>query len=170
MKKLPLLLLTVILFAAGGCGYRIGSLAHPQLESVAVAPVTNETLSYNAAAVLRQKLTELFTVDGSMKLKSIHSADCIVYARILKVEYRELGVSSSNDDDDFLPEEWKVTVSVEFSVILPGRAKPLIGPKTVTASAEFVNGTDLETARLNGVKQALFGAARTIVSNLTEAW
>ena len=125
---------------------------------------------YNASAVLRQKLTELFTVDGSMKLKTVQSADCIVYARILKVNFRELGISSTNDDDDFLPEEWKVTVSVEFSVVIPGRAKPLIGPKTVTGTAEFVNGNDLETARLNGVKQALFSAAGTIVSNLTEAW
>ena len=170
MKKLPLLLLTMSLFVLCGCGYSFTSLTHPQLESVAVAPVTNETLSYNASAVLRQKLTELFTVDGSMKLKTVQSADCIVYARILKVNFRELGISSTNDDDDFLPEEWKVTVSVEFSVVIPGRAKPLIGPKTVTGTAEFVNGNDLETARLNGVKQALFSAAGTIVSNLTEAW
>ena len=158
------------LFVLCGCGYSFTSLTHPPLESVAVAPVTNETLSYNASAVLRQKLTELFTVDGSMKLKTVQSADCIVYARILKVNFRELGISSTNDDDDFLPEEWKVTVSVEFSVVIPGRAKPLIGPKTVTGTAEFVNGNDLETARLNGVKQALFSAAGTIVSNLTEAW
>ena len=42
---------------------------HPQLNRVAVAPVTNETLSYNAAAILRNKLTEVFTTDGSLKLK-----------------------------------------------------------------------------------------------------
>ena len=70
------LVLTATLFCAG-CGYKFGSTMHPQITSVAVAPVTNETLSYNASAVLRQKLTELFTTDGSLKLKSIGNADTI---------------------------------------------------------------------------------------------
>ena len=71
---------------------------------------------------------------------------------------------------DFLPDEWKVTAEVEFSVVLPGRAKPLIGPKKISGSAEFIRDADLENARTNGLNQALFDAARTVVSNVTEAW
>ena len=59
---------------------------------------------------------------------------------------------------------------MEFSVIIPGRAKPLIGPRVVTGTAQFVSDADLENARLNGMRQALFDAARSVVSNLTEAW
>ena len=161
------------IFAAiifSGCGYKMGTLVHPQLETVAVAPVVNETLSYNASAMLRQKLTEAFMTDGSLKLKSVSEADCIVYARILKVNYYEIGGHIGNTDDDFLPDEWKVTADVEFSVIIPGRAKPLIGPKTVSSSAEFVGEADLENARTNGLRQALYNASRMIVTNLTEAW
>ena len=162
------LVLTAAVFCAG-CGYKFGSTMHPQITSVAVAPVTNETLSYNASAVLRQKLTELFTTDGSLKLKSIGNADCIVYARILKVSYKESS-GHLRSDDDFLPNEWTVTADVEYSVIIPGRAKPLLGPRTISGKAEFVSDADLENSRLNGVRQALFDAARSIVSNLTEAW
>ena len=152
-----------------GCGYKFGSTMHPQINSVAVAPVTNETLSYNASAILRQKLSEAFTVDGSLKLKTIGSADCIVYARIIKVSYKESS-GHLRSDDDFLPNEWTVTADVEYSVIIPGRAKPLIGPQKVSGKAEFVSDADLENSRLNGARQALFDAARSIVSNLTEAW
>ena len=164
-----LFLLAVVLLISG-CGYHIGTLAHPQLKSVAVAPVTNETLSYNASAVLRSKLTEVFMTDGSLKLKSSSTADCIVYARILKVNFVDISGHVSNTDDDFLPDEWKVVVEVEYSVIIPGRAKPLIGPRKVSGQAEFVCDTDLEIARNNGVRQALFMVSKTIVSNLTEAW
>ncbi len=163
---IPVIAVTAII---SGCGYRIGYMGHPQLSTVAVAPVSNDTLSYNAAAILRQKLTEVFTTDGTMKLKSISAADCIVYAKITKVSYVESS-GHLNDDDDFLPNEWRVTATVEFSVVIPGRAKPLIGPKTVTGSAEFISDADLENARTYGLRQALFDASRTIVSNVTEAW
>ena len=152
-----------------GCGYQVGYLMHPQISTVAVAPVTNETLTYNAASVLQQRLSELFTTDGSLTLKSISKADCIVYARILKINYVESSGHIS-EDDDFLPNEWRVTVQVEYSVILPGRAKPLLGPKIVSGEADFLSDADLENARINGVNQALFHIARTIVANLTEAW
>ena len=171
MSRKVLFIIPVIAVAAiiSGCGYRIGYMGHPQLSTVAVAPVSNDTLSYNAAAILRQKLTEVFTTDGTMKLKSISTADCIVYAKITKVSYVESS-GHLNDDDDFLPNEWRVMATVEFSVVIPGRAKPLIGPKTVTGSAEFISDADLENARTNGLRQALFDASRTIVSNVTEAW
>ena len=169
MKKIQLILLFSAVMLLSGCGYKLGYISHPQLSTVAVAPVGNDTLSYNAAAILRQKLTEVFTTDGSMKLKSLSKADCIVYAKITKISYAESSGRLS-DDDDFLPDEWKVTAEVEFSVVLPGRAKPLIGPKKISGSAEFIRDADLENARTNGLNQALFDAARTVVSNVTEAW
>lgn len=169
MKKFYSVFAAAALIFFSGCGYKFGSLMHPQITSVAVAPVTNESLFYNASAVLRQKLTEVFTTDGSLKLKSIGSADCIVYARILKITFKETS-GHIRDDDDFLPNEWTVSAEIEYSVILPGRAKPLLGPRTVTGHAEFVSDADLENARTNGMRQAMFDAAKTIVMNLTEAW
>ncbi len=169
MKYLLYIFAAAAVIVLSGCGYKFGSTMHPQISSVAVAPVTNETLSYNAAAILRQKLTEAFTVDGSLKLKTIGNADCIVYARIVKISYKETS-GHLRSDDDFLPNEWTVTADVEYSVIIPGRAKPLVGPQKVSGKAEFVSDADLENSRLNAARQALFEAARSIVSNLTEAW
>ena len=162
-------IMCAVIALLSGCGYKVGYLMHPQIATVAVAPVKNETLAYNAASVLQQKLSEVFTTDGSLTLKSISKADCIVYARILKVSYAEISGHIS-ENDDFLPNEWRVTVEVEYSVILPGRAKPLIGPQVVSGDAEFVSDADLENSRINGVNQALFNAAITVVANLTEAW
>ena len=152
-----------------GCGYTIGYLNHPQLKSVAVAPVVNNTTSYNAAAQMRNLLCEAFMSDGSMKLEGLQEADCIVYAKITKVSYSEVGWSS-NDDDNFQPNEWRCSVNATFSVILPGRAKPLISNASVSGSAEFVSGPDIENSRINGLRQAMYDASQKIVSRLTEAW
>lgn len=159
-----------VMLCAAGCGYTVGYVSHPQLKSVAVAPVINETTSYNASAMLRNFLAERFMVDGSLKLEGQKAADCIVYTRVLDVKYRAIGITSLTSDDDFMPEEWRVTVTVEYSVILPGRAKPLIPANKVTGMAEFLVEPDLENARANGLRQALNNAAKSIVAGLTEAW
>ncbi|MBR7131286.1 MAG: hypothetical protein IKC82_04785 [Lentisphaeria bacterium] len=173
MKKLTFLLFTALIFSGitTGCGYKFGSLAHPQLESVAVAPVINDTLAYNASTILRGVLTERFTVDGSLKLVSMHSADCIIYARITDVAYKPIGYGSDpNGDDTFLANEWNCKVTVEFSAVIPGRGKPLIKNQQTTGSASFFNGPDMETSRHSAMRQAFLTAAKNIVSRVTEGW
>ncbi|MBE6364249.1 MAG: hypothetical protein E7053_00695 [Lentisphaerae bacterium] len=171
MKKILLLASVSTLLIFTGCGYKFGSLNHPQLQSIAVAPVTNETLAYNASAVLRGLLCERFTTDGSMKLESDEAADCILYARVTEVTYQALDYGTAPDgDDSFLANEWRCKVTVEYSVILPGRGKPLIHNRVATGNADFITGPDLETSRRNAMRQALFAATKSIVSNITEGW
>ena len=163
--------LCAVLCVLSGCGYRMGSLGHPQLSSVAVAPVINDTLAYNGSAVLRGVLCELFTTDGTMKLVSLREADCIVYARITDYSYQAVGEKKTyTGESTFLPNEWRCSVEIEYSVVLPGRGKPLIKNRTVKGTARYITGPDLESSRINALRQALYRAARTIVSNLTEGW
>ena len=161
-----LLILASLLY---GCGYRIGNMGHPQLKSVAIAPVVNDTLAYNAAANMRGQLAERFQVDGTMKLTGMNRADCIVYARITDIKLREID-SSTRAEEDFLPNQWSVSLTVEYSVVIPGRAKPLIDKKQATGYAEFMSGPDIEISRNYAIKQACFSAAKDLVSQVTEAW
>ncbi|MBE6358075.1 MAG: hypothetical protein E7057_02375 [Lentisphaerae bacterium] len=171
MKKFYSLLAAAVCVLMCGCGYTVGSLGHPQLESVAVAPVTNDTLAYNAAATLRGLLCERVTTDGTMKLKSLESADCIIYAKVKKVSYNALNYGTlPNGDDTILANEWNCKVEVVFSLIMPGRGKPLFAERTVSGSSKFINGPNMETSRENALRQALFDAAKTVVSNITEGW
>lgn len=172
MKIFPLFTAILACVVLSGCGYRLGSLGHPQLKSVAVAPVTNDTLTYNAAAHLRGLLSESFQTDGTMKLTDMKKADCIVYARITDTKFKAISWSSrsSKGEDSYQPNQWQVNMSVEYSVIIPGKAAPLIKNKTVKGSAQFMSGPDLEISRDYATRQAAFDAAKKIVSAITEAW
>ena len=165
--RLTALLLPVLLLS--GCGYRIGNMGHPQLKSVAIAPVVNDTLAYNASANMRAQLAERFQVDGTMKLTGMSQADCIVYARITDVKLSELE-ASTRAEDDFLPNQWAVDLSVEFSVLIPGQAKPLIDKRKAKGRVEFMSGPDIEISRNYAIQQACFSAAKDLVSQVTEAW
>ena len=170
MKKLLLTTLCPVLLLLAGCGYRIGSLMHPQVESIAIAPVINETVAYNLGPQVRGLLCEIFQQDGSLQLKRESNADCILYARVIGVSFRKSSWSSVNDSDKYVPVEWKVKIEIEYSVVIPGELKPLIDKRTATGEATFMTGADMETGRMGGIRQAALMAAKQIVSQVTEAW
>ena len=168
MKSIFACCVAAVALLVGGCGYDLGPIGHPQLKTVAVAPVINETLSYNAAAQMRALICERFTTDGTMKLVSLSEADCIVYARVTKVNLS--GSNWSSNNEQYQANEWNCSVEVKYSVILPGRGKPLIADAGTSGSSTFSAGPDIEGSRINGVRQAMYDAAKTIVATVTEAW
>ena len=169
MKKLLFVSLTAATLLLCGCGYRIGSLMHPQVNSIAIAPVVNETVAYNLAPQVRGLLCEVFQQDGSLQLRRESNADCILYARITGISFGTVTWSSTYDDDNYVPTEWTASVTIEYTVVLPGELKPL-ARGTATGTANFMTGADMEAGRTNGVRLAAYDAAKTIVHNVTEAW
>lgn len=160
--------LTVILLV-GGC-YKIGYMGHPQIESIGVAPVTNQTTSYNAAFEMRNLLSEQFMNDGSYKLKNLNEADCLVYANIVDYTVTKSRDTSRDDDVTFRVIEWRIVVAVEFTVIIPGRKEPVISKRQVSGTAIFQSSGDMESSRRSGLRMACRDAAQTIVQYTTEAW
>jgi len=169
MRNFVIPVLAAAALALCGCGYRIGSLMHPQINSIAIAPVINETVAYNLAPQVRSLLCETFQQDGSLQLRRESNADCILYARITGVKFSSSSWSSTYDDQNYVPTEWKVTVTIEYTVVIPGELKPLASGKT-TGSATFMTGADMEAGRTNGTRLAAFDAAKQVVHNVTEGW
>lgn len=160
----------VSLCVCGGCGYQIGYLGHPQLKTIAIAPVINETLIYNAAPQVRTALAERFQTDGTMKVVGESKADCIIYAKVVSCKYSQVSYSSETTDKDLNPDQWSATVTIEYSVMIPGRAAPLIRNASASGSATFTSGADLEISRAYACQQAAFTASKNVVIQVTEAW
>jgi outer membrane lipopolysaccharide assembly protein LptE/RlpB len=153
-----------------GCGYHMGTFMHPQVKSIAIAPVVNDSLGYNVAAEMRGKLAEAFMRESSLKVKNLREADCVLYARVTNISYTEVTEVSHDDDKTFRSAEWQIKIKVEFSVIIPGRKEPLIKPRTVTAYTNFQVQADMDTNRRQGTQQACYNAAQQIVDYTTEGW
>ena len=170
MKNLFVAAAAALALLVPGCGYRVGSIMHPQIKSIAIPPVTNETLAYNVGPQMRALLCEAFQQDGSLQLKRESNADCILYARVTYISFSQVAWSNNNVDEDYLPTEWRVNLSVEYSVVIPGELKPLINKRSTTGSARFMTGADMEAGRMSGIRQASYDAARKIVAQVTEGW
>ena len=153
-----------------GCGYRFGHFMHPQVKSIAIAPVKNETLAYNVPAILRNRLVEAFMRDGALKVTSLREADCILYARVTKLVYRETTPASFDNEITYRPIEWRIWMTVEFIVIIPGNKKPLIKRQKILADALFQVQADYFVNRQRGIEQCSWHLARKLAQQITEAW
>jgi methyl coenzyme M reductase beta subunit len=164
--------LTVIITALSqtSCGYHVGSLMHPQIKTVAVAPVTNETEEPYVSADLRNAICEQIQFDGSLKLKDMKTADCIIFGRVVEVKTVATAHASFDAEQTFRAAEWEVQVTFEYEVIIPGKKRPLIPKRRVTGNAKYQIFTDPQTTRRRGVQQACRNAARQVVTYTVEAW
>ncbi|MCI7644430.1 MAG: LPS assembly lipoprotein LptE [Lentisphaeria bacterium] len=160
---------TLLVSLCTGC-YHIGSMMHPDVKSIAVAPVVNETTAYNASMNMRKALLEQFMRDGSLKLVNQKAADCIMYGRIINVDVVMVINDQEDHGDTYIPQEWKATVKYEFSVIIPGRKEPLVSKREVSGSANFQVQADMNPNQLNGIYAACQDAAYNAVVATTEAW
>ena len=167
---LPALLAAALLIPAG-CNYHIGYMGHPQIQTVGIEPVVNDTTFYNASAMLRNALAEQFMVDGTYKVVANSKADCLVCVRIVSVTMSAITETSYNNDGDiFTPDEWSITVTAEFSVIVPGNREPLIKLRTVSGTTDFQSPGDMASGRQRGLQMACRGLAEKIVEFTAEGF
>ena len=162
----------VILTAAAmlaGCGYRIGFIKHPQLNSIAVAPVVNETAVYNTASDMRFMMNEVIMQDGTFKLSDQRRADAVLYLTVTQAAFANVSDASIEKDEEYKPTEWSAVVSVEYKLIIPGRGEPILKGK-VNGEIRFQAATDIESARLSAVRQACYEASKKIVYAIAEGW
>ncbi len=166
--------LLLLLLLSGCLGYRLGSLGNPDLKSIAVVKVRNDTDEPRLGIYAASKLRSRFVSDGTLALAGRDLADCILEARVKSYALRIAGKRRLESLDEsqqiYSAAIWRIEVRVEYTLRAPGKEKPLIAPRTVTGSAEYGELIDLDVVRQAGFRQALRHAADQIVTEVTEAW
>ena len=169
-RHLLLLAVLLVTVSLSGCGYHIGSIGHPQIRTIAIADVKNETYEVLASAILRNILAERFQFDNTLKLTSMQKADCIVYARVLEVNNLSISYRNFNKVENFRPNDYRLSITVEYTVLMPGKPKPLV-PKRIARSSSLYQFTyDPAIGRENALRQCALRVADIIVAATTEAW
>jgi len=169
------LALALALSLGNGClGYRLGSMADPQLKTIAVARVDNDTDEPRVSAYAASRLRSRLVTDGALRLVESSDADCILKARVRSYAVSSVGSAKLPSADPgqqlYMTSVWRVTVTVEYSLVAPRGDKPLIAPRTVNGAAEYTDLIDLDVVRQDGLRQALYDAAGKIVRDVTEKW
>jgi outer membrane lipopolysaccharide assembly protein LptE/RlpB len=174
---LRLALLTALVGLLSGCQYQWGSLMHPQIQSMAVGRIQNATREPQLEGILRAKLAERIMTDGSLRLTPVDEADAILEANVRSVEFSALAATKQRDEaarqedkDEYQTSLYRATVTIEVTVIVPGKTTPLVETRTVTGVGDFNPLPDLQVARKAAYDLALRDAAAKAIAEVTEAW
>ena len=169
--RLPAAVLLMALAALlSSCGYHMGSLMHPQIKTIAIAEIQNDTKDPLLTPIMRNQLAARFQADNSLSLKSKSTADCILYCRIIKTQTKSIREDSSDGYETYRPSEFEFTIDAEFSVLIPGKSAPLIPNRKIRASSKYQYNADPNEGRYYGMRQCAYNLANLIVEYTTEAW
>ena len=158
-------------FFTASCGYyHMGSMMHPQIKTIAISTIRNDTREPLLTELARTQIAARFQSDNSLKLVSKEEADCILYVRIVSVTNSMLRYNPGYEEDEYRPAEFRVNLSAEMEVLIPGRSEPLIRKRTVAGGANYQYNVDPQVGRYYGLRQACYDLAGQIVEYTTEAW
>ena len=169
--------LTVCLLAfccvllTASCGYyHMGSMMHPQIKTIAISTVRNDTSEPLLTELARTQIAARFQSDNSLKLVSKEEADCILYVRLVSVSTSMRRYRPGYEDEEYRPAEFSVNLNAEMEVLIPGRSEPLIAKRSVSGSANYQYNVDPQVGRYYGLRQACYDLGNEIVEYTTEAW
>lgn len=172
---LALVGLVVLLQAAWGCRhYQSGSLAHPQLKSIAIGAVENRTQEPTLGPVLKQKLPARFMTDGSLQVLPRDEADAVVETRIVSVELRTKGSNKVETGDEaqriYRSSIFGARVQVAYRVMAARTGATLLAEQIVEGEALYTVEIDPTVTRERALAAALVDAADKVVTGVTEGW
>ncbi len=174
----PAVLVCLLLAAGTGCrSYHLGALMHPQVRRVAVGQFVNEQKEPRLGILFRRKLIAALMADGSVKVTTPDKADAIIRGRIERYGFTGVArgktrgdANRDRDRDAYQTIVYRASAAVAFSVLVPGRSRPLIPETRVTGQADFTPLPDFPGARVAGLENALTDAARKTAAAIVEAW
>jgi len=166
-----------VLLIGAGCQYTWGPVTHPQIRSLAVGTFANDTRESSATAALRGRIAEKVSTEPGLQLAEPDQADAIVEGRILKITQKQLARAKvrkerdrEDDSDAYQTVLYRMDVTVEYQVRIPGYDKPFVQRREVVGQADMGRWPDQQVYRANALGLALADAAGQIVASVTEAW
>jgi outer membrane lipopolysaccharide assembly protein LptE/RlpB len=169
-KYISIVFLCLLATILSSCGYHLGTFGNPQIKTIAIAPIINDTHQISASTYMKQALSDRFQFDGAYKIVNMHSADAVIYGRITEIVFTAPSILTATDGVTFMTKEFGCTVEFEYSLIIPGRGTPVVPQTTVSETVQFQVPVDLFPARQSGIQQACRTVAENVAWRCTEGW
>lgn len=152
---------------ASGCGYRVGTLLPPSIQTIHVAMFANETDEPRIEVEVTNAVIQRIQEDGTLRLAAADSADIVVDGKI--ISYRRDPLRFERDNPA-ATEEYRLRIAVRMTV-RDRRSDTVISSYSwVEGDADFEVTGDLKTAERRVVPIAAQDLARDIVERIVEGW
>lgn len=167
---LPTLLSAFLLsFALSGCvsGYRLGSTLPPDIKSVHVPIVNNQTDEPLLADEVTRAVLAQVQRDGSLDIESPEAADAILRVTVTDFRLEPLGFEAT---DRRRVDEYRLRLIANAELVRTSSGNTLARAGDLQGRSDFELTGDLTSGKRLGTPGAAEDLARRIVAAVTEAW
>lgn len=179
MRRLPLLAFAFLagLAALSGCrGYRAGSLMHPDIRSVSIGDVKNQTPHPGLSTQVRNELARELARSAAATLVRPAAADAVLHVTITESSTEAIAntqvrepVDGEESADVRQPVLYRTRVTLHGRLKLPRDGTPVV-ERSAKGYAEFDRTPEVPEARRAASEQAIRNAVQHLVSTITQAW
>ncbi|MCD6594090.1 hypothetical protein J7L68_00215 [bacterium] len=111
MRKYLYILVLIAMVFLGGCWYSFTDKPYPQIESIGVIPLENQTPEYDVASIATDYLTQKLSSGSAYNLSSPDGADGVVSGKIISYTRKVNTYDESENPVDYII---KVKASLTF--------------------------------------------------------
>ncbi len=169
-RLLPILALAggLALLLPGCVGYRLGSMLPPDIKTVYLENLDNQTNEPLVEQDIMQALVEEIQQDGSLRVvRDPGEADAVL--RVSLVGFR-LAPLAFADDNATLTEEYRLNLTAAVELERTDTDEVLVANPSVRGEADFPFSGDLTTTKRQALPDAAEDLAHDIVETLVETW
>jgi hypothetical protein len=150
-----------LLLLMGCCGYSVRALLPPNLKTVSVQPVDNQTSRPGLDVQLTDLLIQGFTRDGSLRIADMERADVVLNCRVDGFEK----LPQTYDANQAIA-TWRITLQAQVDAQDRVKGQPIwTGPVPVTVNYDAAAETEEQ-----GVSRALERLSAEIIRRTLIAW
>jgi len=163
-KKLFFLTFLLLL---SSCGYRIAYHLPPDISSIAVPILKNETYQPGIEVAITNQIIREFLQDGSLKVEKEINSDLLLSGRITDYERTTIAFSSDDPDESI---EYRLYVRLRFILKDLRSEKILWDTSSLTGTTTyFITGKYSKTEE-EALTDATEDLAKKVVEKVVEFW
>lgn len=161
------IIVTVLLASSGCVGYQLGSMLPPDIETVYVPTIINNTdeplLEVEATRAVIQQIQR----DGSLRIANEEEADTVL--RVTLTDFR-LNPVAFDRERRAAANEYRMIITADILMTRRGTDEVIVDYPGVWGRADFVLVGDLTTSKQTVIPRASEDLAGQIVDRMVETW
>lgn len=159
----------LLLFLLPGCtGYRLGSMLPPDINTVFIPTIVNDTREPNVEGDITQALVEEIQKDGSLRIVNDETiADSILNVRLIDYRLQPIDYDSLQETR---ANEYRLHLEAKVSLIRRATNEVIGEFPSVRGDTDFLFNGDLTTTKRNNLPRAADDLAHDIIERIVEAW
>lgn len=166
-RRTAFLGIALALVGSGCAGYKLGSTLPPDIKTVYVPVVKNETSEPLIENDTTRDIITAIQRDGALKVVPADQADAVLNVSLKRFLLTPIAYDVRNTDT---PDEYRLVIAASFVMYRRATGQVIVEHPSVQGETTVRVFGDISTSKRSGLRNATQDLAREISDKMLEAW